>query len=60
MRKKIVLMTGGTETLDYFSRQLEIGFHKLGYQTFLFDLQQEEESAEQLAHFAGFSDSTLR
>lgn len=59
MRKKIVLMTGGTETLDYFSRQLEIGFILLGYQTFLFDLQQEEESAEKLAHFAGISDTIL-
>lgn len=59
MRKKIVLMTGGTETLDYFSRQLEIGFLSLGYRTFLFDLQEEEESAEKLAHFAGFSDTIL-
>lgn len=59
MRKKIVLMTGGTETLDFFSRQLEIGFSELGYQTFLFDLMQEEESAEKLAHFIGFRDTIL-
>lgn len=52
-------MTGGTETLDYFSRQLEIGFISLGYKTFLFDLEHEEESAEELAHFADFSDTIL-
>lgn len=59
MREKIILMTGGTETLDYFSRQLEKGFQALGYQTFLFDQTCEEESSEALAHFAGFSDSIL-
>ncbi len=59
MRSKIILMTGGTETLDYFSRQLEKGFRLLGYQTFLFDQTAEEESAEALAQFAGYSDSIL-
>lgn len=59
MRDKIILMTGGTETLDYFSRQLEKGFQILGYQTFLFDQTKEEESSEALAHFAGISDSIL-
>lgn len=59
MREKIILMTGGTETLDYFSRQLEKGFQILGYQTFLFDQTKEEESSEALAHFTGISDSIL-
>ncbi len=59
MRKKIVLMTGGTETLDYFSRQMNYEFIRLGYHTFLFDQQQEEESSEALAHFCGMSDSIL-
>ncbi len=59
MRDKIVLMTGGTETLDYFSRELAKGFCLLGYKIFLFDLACEEESSEALAHFAGFSDTIL-
>lgn len=59
MRNKIVLMTGGTETLDYFSRQLNPAFQKLGYTTFLFDQNHEEESAEALNHFLGFSDTIL-
>lgn len=59
MRKKIILMTHGTETLDYFSRQLETGFQELGYQTFLFNQAKEEESTQALAHFASFSDAIL-
>lgn len=59
MRHKIVLMTGGTETLDYFSRQLQKGFELLGYQTFLFNLESEEESAEQLSHFADAENTIL-
>lgn len=59
MRDKIILMIGGTETLDFFSRQLDIGFQKLGYQTFLFDQTREEESAEALSHFTGYSDAIL-
>lgn len=59
MRKKIILMVGGTETLDFFSREMEKEFHQLGYDTFLFDQEQEEESAEKMAHFAGYSDSIL-
>lgn len=59
MRKKIILMTGGTETLDFFSRQLASAFQNMGFQTFLFDQTCEEESAEALSHFAGFSDSIL-
>lgn len=59
MRNKIVLMTRGTETLDYFSRQLEPAFQKLGYRTFLFDQTLEEESAEKLYSFVGHSDTIL-
>ena len=43
MRHKIVLMTGGTETLEFFSLQLKKGFEALGYKTFLFDQTTEEE-----------------
>ena len=59
MRTKIILMTGGTETLDYFSRQLEKGFQTLGFSTFLYDQKNEEESSLALSNFAGWSDSIL-
>ncbi len=59
MRTKIILMTGGTETLDYFSRQLEKGFQTLGFSTFLYDQKNEEESSLALARFTGWSDSIL-
>ena len=36
MRSKIVLMTGGTETLDFFSRQMQNTFVQAGYKIFLF------------------------
>lgn len=59
MRHKIVLMVGGTETLEYFSRQLKEGFESLGYKTFLFDQAMEEESAEALYKFADSYDTIL-
>lgn len=59
MRSKIVLMTGGTETLDFFSRQMQPAFTRAGYKVFLFDQRFEEESAQKLASFAGISDTVL-
>ncbi len=59
MRHNIVLMTGGTETLEYFSMQLQKGFEALGYNTFLFDQKQEEESAAKLYEFAVSYDTIL-
>lgn len=59
MRHKIVLMVGGTETLEYFSRQLKEGFESLGYKIFLFDQTMEEESAEALYQFADSYDTIL-
>lgn len=59
MRHKIVLMAGGTETLDYFSRQLKEGFEALDYKTFLFDQTTEEESAATLHEFADSYDTIL-
>lgn len=59
MRHKIVLMAGGTETLEYFSHQLKKGFESLGYKTFMFDQSMEEESAEALCKFADSYDTIL-
>ena len=55
MRSKIVLMTGGTETQDFFSRQMQNTFVQAGYKILLFDQRYEEESAQKLASFAGIS-----
>jgi len=59
MRHKIVLMTVGTETFEYFSYQLKEGFEALGYKIFMFDQQMEEESAEALYKFADSFDTIL-
>ncbi len=59
MRHKIVLMVGGTETLEFFSYQLKKGFEAIGYKTFLFDQNAEEESAEKLYGFADSFDTML-
>ena len=59
MRHKIVLMTGGTETLEFFSLQLKKGFEALGYKIFIFDQTVEEESAEKLYDFATPYDTIL-
>lgn len=59
MRHKIVLMAGGTETLEYFSYQLKKGFEALGYKTFIFDQSMEEESTEALYKFADSYDTIL-
>ncbi len=59
MRRKIVLMTGGTETLEFFSLELGKAFEKMGYETFYFDQRQEEESAARLYSFAAPRDTIL-
>ena len=59
MRRKLILMVGGTETLDFFSRELDKAYRKMGYETFLFDQRFEEESAEKLYRFAEPDNSIL-
>ena len=59
MRHRLVLMIGGTETLEYFSLQLQKAFEDLGYTTFLFDQRYEEESAAALSEFAVGYDTIL-
>jgi hypothetical protein len=49
--KKIVLFTGDTETLAYFSRRLAEYFASLGKQVFLFDFEEEMESFLKLTWF---------
>lgn len=59
MRDKIVFMVGGTETLDYFSRQLEKGVALLGYKTFLLDQTNLEDNILALHDFCGYKDTIL-
>ncbi len=49
--RKIILFSGGIETLSFFSKQLANSFQKMGYETFLFDLDDEETSIKSLVWF---------
>ena len=51
MITKIVLFSGGIETLMYFSIQMGKEFEKLGIKTFFYDLRDEKNSFEQLEKF---------
>lgn len=52
MIKKLILYTGGIETLMYFSLQLGKAFEKRGYEIFYYDLRDELTSIEGLRAFA--------
>lgn len=54
--QKIVLFTGGIETLDFFSRQIGKALEEKEYGVFYFDLDQEEEGQKQLVQFAKTGD----
>lgn len=49
--KRVVLFVGGIETLEYFSIQMAKVLEKRGHKIFLFNLEQEEDSYEQLILF---------
>lgn len=49
--KKIILFKGGVETLTFFSLQLSDAFRKLGYDTFLFDMNEQFDSFNALLNF---------
>ena len=49
--KKLVLFKGGTETLGFFSEQMEKEFSRMGYEVFMFDYKKEAESAFRLLRF---------
>lgn len=51
MIKKLILYTGGIETLMYFSLQLGKAFEKRGYEIFYYDLRDELSSFERLQDF---------
>lgn len=49
--KKIILFTGGVETLDFFSLELSKTFRALGHDIFIFDYNKEAESSYRLLQF---------
>ena len=49
--KKIVLTTGGVETLEYFAKQMGAEFERLGYAVFYFDLKNASSSAKKVRKF---------
>lgn len=50
--KKIILFSKGVETLQYFSIQLQQAFEKMGYDTFLFPLEENPNHIKRLEQFA--------
>lgn len=57
--KRIVMFTGGVETLEYFARQMAIQFEKMGYLVFFYDLRDEEHSAKKLRKFIRAGETVL-
>ena len=49
--KRIVMVVGGVETLEYFSREMAVAFEKMGYLVFFFDLKHASGSAKKLRKF---------
>ena len=49
--KKLILYTGGIETLMYFSLRLGEAFEKLGYEIFYYDLRDEAGCIKKLKRF---------
>lgn len=51
MPSRIVLMTGGVETLTYFSKELGKTFEEKGYKVFYYDLKETEACFSRLKRF---------
>ena len=49
--KRIVMVIGGVETLEYFSYQMGKTFEENGFLVFYYDLKNEEQSARTLKKF---------
>lgn len=49
--KKIILFKGGVETLEFFSLQINDELMRLGYDTFIFDMQKQFDSFNALVRF---------
>ena len=57
--KRIVMVVGGVETLEYFSYQMGKTFAELGYLVFYYDLKNEMVSAKKLRKFIRTGETAL-
>lgn len=57
--KKIILFKGGVETLEFFSSELSKAFEKMGYSTFIFDMNNQFDSFNLLLHFCTKGEAVL-
>lgn len=57
--KRIVMVVGGVETLEYFSYQMGKTFAELGYLVFYYDLKDEMTSAKRLRKFIRTGETAL-
>ena len=57
--KRIVMVVGGVETLEYFSYQMGKTFAEAGYPVFYYDLKDEEASAKRLRKFIRTGETAL-
>lgn len=57
--RRIILFTGGVETLGFFSIELAIAFRELSYETYLYDLDEEQRCYHELISFCEGSQTVL-
>lgn len=57
--KRIVMVIGGVETLEYFSYQMGKTFVEMGYQVFYYDLKNEVQSTRILRKFIRVGETVL-
>jgi len=57
--KRIVMVVGGVETLEYFTYQMGKTFAELGYLVFYYDLKDEDASARRLKKFIRTGETVL-
>ena len=57
--KRIVMVVGGVETLEYFSCRMGETFAKEGYLVFYYDLKDEATSAKRLRKFIRTGETVL-
>lgn len=57
--KRIVMVIGGVETLEYFSYQMGKTFEENGFLVFYYDLKNEEQSARTLKNFIRTGETAL-
>lgn len=57
--KRIVMFSGGVETLTYFSKEMAKEFEKRGYAVFFYDLKNEKTDAKRLRKFIKFGETVM-